>query len=60
MKELGNTNNDHGIKKPEKVSFTKIISGAFTPLIPALAGAGMVKALVTLCVTLIITHLKNA
>ena len=52
MKELGNTNNDHGIKKPEKVSFTKIISGAFTPLIPALAGAGMVKALVTLCVTL--------
>lgn len=52
MKELGNTNNDHGIKKPEKVSFTKVISGAFTPLIPALAGAGMVKALVTLCVTL--------
>ena len=53
MKELGNISaNNNGVKKPEKVSFTKVISGAFTPLIPALAGAGMVKALVTLCVTL--------
>lgn len=53
MKELGSISaNNNGVKKPEKVSFTKVISGAFTPLIPALAGAGMVKALVTLCVTL--------
>ena len=42
MKELGSISaNNNGVKKPEKVSFTKVISGAFTPLIPALAGAGI-------------------
>lgn len=52
MKELGNINSDNKVKKPEKVSFTKVISGAFTPLIPILAGAGMTKAFVTLMNTL--------
>lgn len=54
QEKLGNSNlaNDTKPNKPEKISFTKIISGAFTPLIPILAGAGMTKALVTLCTSL--------
>lgn len=35
----------------EKFSLIKIISGAFTPLIPILAGAGMLKALLTVLET---------
>ena len=33
-----------------KISILKVISGAFSPLIPILAGAGMVKALLTVLV----------
>lgn len=35
-----------------KITLTKVISGAFTPIIPILAGAGMVKAFITLGNTL--------
>lgn len=52
QKLLGNNAGSTGVNKPEKLSFTKIISGAFTPLIPILAGAGMTKAFVTLCTSL--------
>lgn len=36
----------------EKFSLIKIISGAFTPLIPIMAGAGMLKALLTVLETM--------
>lgn len=38
--------------KKEKFSLTKVISGAFLPLISIMAGAGMVKALLTVLATL--------
>lgn len=63
----GKTSSSNAPAKPEKLSFTKIISGAFTPLIPILAGAGMTKAFVTLCTSLhwlsnndALTHVLNA
>ncbi|MEG0526361.1 MAG: glucose PTS transporter subunit IIA [Longicatena sp.] len=37
-------------KQTGKMSVLKVISGAFSPLIPILAGAGMVKALLTVLV----------
>ena len=37
-------------KQQGKMSILKVISGAFSPLIPILAGAGMVKALLTVLV----------
>ncbi|MDU7242206.1 beta-glucoside-specific PTS transporter subunit IIABC [Clostridium sp.] len=50
MKKLGLKDNSSN-EKGEKVSIVSMIfetiSGAFSPLIPALAGAGMVKALLT-------------
>lgn len=52
MKELGDKKLSGSDHKDDKLSFTKVISGAFTPLIPILAGAGMTKAFVTLCNTL--------
>ncbi|BDR55469.1 glucose PTS transporter subunit IIA [Xylocopilactobacillus apis] len=48
ISQLNSTTED----KHEKFSLLKVISGAFTPLIPILAGAGMVKALLTVLTTL--------
>lgn len=39
-------------EKNEKFSITKVISGAFLPLISIMAGAGMVKALLTVLTTM--------
>lgn len=53
--ELGNNNNNNisgSSDKKKKLSLFNTISGAFTPLIPILAGSGMVKAVLTLVVQL--------
>lgn len=44
--------NENEENKKEKFSLTKVISGAFLPLISIMAGAGMVKALLTVLATL--------
>lgn len=44
----GSTEKEEGKKQNLMNRAMKVISGAFSPLIPALAGAGMVKALLTL------------
>lgn len=41
---------DESTSKKQKFSILKIISGAFSPLIPVMAGAGMLKALLTVFV----------
>ena len=51
-KMIGSENNSETEdNKNEKFSLTKVISGAFLPLISIMAGAGMVKALLTVLTT---------
>ena len=44
-------NDEIGQGKRKQFSFIQVISGAFTPLIPILAGAGMMKAFITVLTT---------
>lgn len=45
------SSDNQGDNQKKEFSFVQVISGAFTPLIPILAGAGMVKALLTVLST---------
>jgi PTS system beta-glucosides-specific IIC component len=48
----GTMNEDNNEAGKKEFSFVQVISGAFTPLIPILAGAGMVKAFLTVLTTI--------
>ncbi|MDY2970476.1 MAG: glucose PTS transporter subunit IIA [Butyricicoccus pullicaecorum] len=50
MKLLNLEDNKKSESAPGKMSLLKIISGAFSPLIPLLAGSGMIKALLMVLV----------
>ena len=50
MKLLNLEDNKKSESTPGKMSLLKIISGAFSPLIPLLAGSGMIKALLMVLV----------
>lgn len=50
MKLLNLEDNKKSERAPGKMSLLKIISGAFSPLIPLLAGSGMIKALLMVLV----------